>query len=833
MPACRFLVAALLAACVPAGRAEEGLIDHRFAPRRGAALLATFPMGHRAVVGADGGLRYADGSFLRVAVADGPKGPGTQRLLGGRLPIVITSREGKALSLELTAFAATDPPMDCLRLTVRNRTDQARRALLRFEAGQADGTLGGGRVGFRRGGEVVALIELREGAGRPVAAEQPKRHVFRRQGGRALPRWAKPKGPCDAGFRDIVAGFEQPATYHLKVEPDGRYVVAVGLCESHWREPGHRICDLLVEGQKVATVDPVEAHGPDQPFVLAFPAQDRDGDGWLAVTSVANPKSPDQNSIINVVWLFEEDVGKTLAAEDILAGRATARAACYVDCGGEAQAPGPATLRYRLDLPPRGAATLWARLPAQRPKVAEADELAGLDPANLLEAAEKQWRQALARLASVELAQGAPADLAVASVVNLLALCSPEGQGVLLRPGPFASRFSPRAAAFAAVALDQVGAPQVAARILDGLAARQGGDRLWHGADGPWCASGQALWALVGHYRLTGDRAWLEAHYPAIRRGAEALVEARELTKWVAHDPQSPFHGLVPAASYRGLPSDQWFVQAFWAWHGIRCAAEAARAVERPGDALWLEDRLRGFRASLRHALARSRVLGPAAGCLPAVPGEAERWTFATAVTAVWPAPVLADEGSQLDATLAYLERHAVEHLPGGLDGRSPVVEVPLACRYALARLARGEREQAVAAFASIANAASAAGAFPQGIELGARKARGPMPSAEAAAGYVLLLREMLVSERGEELHLCSCVPRAWLSEGLSVQGAPTRFGRVSFRARLADGGAKLVVEPEFHWRRPPEAVVVHAPVPGRGAQSADPKAKRIEVDAK
>ena len=69
-----------------------------------------------------------------------------------------------------------------------------------------------------------------------------------------------------------------------------------------------------------------------------------------------------------------------------------AQACAY--CGGPVEAPGPATLDYCIDLPPKGSATLWLTKPFQPVKAPA--RLASLDPTKLLRATERVWRSIIA-----------------------------------------------------------------------------------------------------------------------------------------------------------------------------------------------------------------------------------------------------------------------------------------------------------------------------------------------------------------------------------------------------------------------------------------------------
>jgi hypothetical protein len=98
------------------------------------------------------------------------------------------------------------------------------------------------------------------------------------------------------------------------------------------------------------------------------------------------------------------------------------------------------------------------------------------------------------------------------------------------------------------------------------------------------------------------------------------------------------------------------------------------------------------------------------------------------------------------------------------------------------------------------------------------------------AACYRTLLRDMLVREAGDTLHLLSVVSPEWLAPGDSVvvRAAPTDFGPIDLRLDLiGDSGARLQLAPRFV--RPPARVVVHVPwfVDVREAR-ADGRAVRV-----
>lgn len=730
-PTGRVLVAFLLATALGARGAEVG-IGQPFAGRA-ETLLPTPALSYQAVVTPDGGLRYGDGVRIGFAVAGDlafpAKAAPARKLLADGLPIVVTTAESDKLALEVTAFAASSPPLDCVRVVLRNKAGAALAPILRVNASGATGKLPAPLMGFQRDGAVIALCETRDGKPEAAPAPKPKQFVFQQRGGQAMPNWAKPKVPCDPGFRNIVAGMQEAATFLLKAEAGKSYVVAVGLCESHWQSPGNRICDILVERKKVATVDPVaKPYGPDVPFVLTFPTTDENRDGWIEVTSVANRASPDQNSIINAIWLFEEAVGKGLQPSDILSGGANDKAACYVACGSTgAAAPQVATLDFRFDLQPNASATLWLKKPRLPVKTADAPKLAESDGAKLLAVAQQAWSEARSKANWILLGDTATTNALFLAYVNLRCLCSHEGAATTVRPDPFSAAFSPRASALAATALDRLGAHADAAAILAGLVARQGDDRLWTEGDEQWSPTGHVLNAFAFHFDLTGDRPWLEASYRPLLSSAEAILEARELSKWIAHDSEAVSHGLMPTAAYGAVPPEDWIAHTVSAAVGVDAVAQLARALEKPNDYLWLKDNLREMQACILRA---SKQHG----------------------------------GALLAET------------------------------------------------------------------------KGVGPLAEEAAGYITLVRDALVREQGDELHLLPNVPKAWLSKEVAVTNLPTAFGPLSYKAALSADGRKLIVEPQLQARRQPKAIVVHPPLPAGDAKPlvvTDFRGGKLELDLK
>jgi hypothetical protein len=148
----------------------------------------------------------------------------------------------------------------------------------------------------------------------------------------ALPGWAKPAVDCDPAFQNIRAGMGGvPILYHFKVDPKAKAKVVLGFCESHWAQAGQRPVICQVEGAPQQEVDPVARWGQHRPGAILFAASDANGDGTVDVSVLPKPGAPDENPILNAIWLFPADASPNL--EQVVAGKLNTAASRYVAVG--------------------------------------------------------------------------------------------------------------------------------------------------------------------------------------------------------------------------------------------------------------------------------------------------------------------------------------------------------------------------------------------------------------------------------------------------------------------------------------------------------------------
>jgi hypothetical protein len=242
------------------------------------------------------------------------------------IPAACVMSNHGAVEMTRTMYRAPIFPagVDVLRVQLKELQGKPLDVVLALDT--SAGTQLGQRVA-RIGGRTVLVLP------REVIDAQPQLDWGYSDEAVSLPGWGKPKVECDAAFRNIRAGMGGvPIVYRFAVPAGSSATVVLGLCESHWSAAGQRPLRCRAEGAAEQAVDPVAKWGQHQPGLLVFQARDEDGDGKLSVMVRPAAHAPDQNPILNAIWVFA--AGETPALDKVLAGQLNDTALYYVDVGG-------------------------------------------------------------------------------------------------------------------------------------------------------------------------------------------------------------------------------------------------------------------------------------------------------------------------------------------------------------------------------------------------------------------------------------------------------------------------------------------------------------------
>ncbi len=368
-----------------------------------------------------------------------------------------------------------------------------------------------------------------------------------------------------------------------------------------------------------------------------------------------------------------------------------------------------------------------------------------------------------------------------------------------------------RDAAYQAISLVHAGYPEEAKKALELFLTHQQEDGQFITQKGQLDAHGYSLWALVEYSRLTGDVEWLRRIYPNLKKGVEWLQEKRRTET----DESSPFYGILPNAIADGeyLWGGEYHIVGYdwWNVRGLQFAVEAARILKKEKDAEEWESEFRDYKQSILSALKKTN--------LEYIPPSYEKvGTHWGNLEVIFPSPLIDPHDALVTETLKQVHDEFGGGFCEGIIRWSPGRKEPAIHPYMSqfvtnTHIARGECKEAIDGFYSFLLHTSSTHAFPEGVHYEKREAwNNTIPHLWAAALYVTTLRNMLVREFHDELHLLSCVPYHWLESGksLSVREAMTYFGTVEYSCEAGEESIKIKIIPPK--RKIPEKIVVHLP---------------------
>ncbi len=522
--------------------------------------------------------------------------------------------------------------------------------------------------------------------------------------------------------------------------------------------------------------------------------------------------------------------------------------------------------RYDLEVPAGGERHVWIKTPVHVHTESAALALRAASGDACLEAARAAWAELLAPAARVELPDAHVEDMYWAAVAAILLLRRRVGDHYLVYPGKRAyRRFWTRDAAYMCWALDIAGLPVEAERSLAYfLHLQRHPEERWVYAGVPpldpfepqksfECPTGQydgqghAPWALLEHYRLTRDEAWLARVYPGLLDAAEWIRDFRALQDSPRYRVEAPVPGLLPPSIGEGWSNDPDFylVHQVWALHGLDCVREAAAQLGREADRNWIADEYADFRAALLRAIDRGYVEEDGVARLAMVPAP-ERdvnssLTQQHIAFLVWPRAVEGIEEGRVERLFAsYAEAFAPEGLLGykvyphhGLAlrellhrrgtyraaGAWPVRHRMNwsygSCDMARALLELGRPTEATAIFERFGKLATPTNGWVEMVDLDRNTGFGDQPHGWAAAGFVTLLRLLIVRESGSTLRLLEGIPRHWLEAGarIAITDLPTYFGPLSLCCEATADTVELTLAGAFDTA--PETIVVNLARPG------------------
>jgi hypothetical protein len=652
-------------------------------------------------------------------------------------------------------------------------------------------------------------------------------------------------------------------------------------------KPGDLVFEYKVEGLAPQTLDWMEyITRKQQPLCARFDgAYDADGDGYIEVVSGVSEHSRIRHTRLSVIYVLPE--GTSVPNDEaIFSGAMNSQCVWHIDVGATPE-QGPANqdydksdlgfarfkLRFGAAVPPNSTKTYWLRVPPihRREPVSmgyiahafrdvlpgeavppfspeQVRALQSFSPDAAEQTVRDYWRAFFEGAASFELPDPVLTDIFLSRLATRAVLDVTINEHVVYNTcSPFFYfDHAYRDQAYVIYALDLANLHERAERLLrvycmdvesvpqgpiafDGKPLQLGmlPSGLWNTRPGQFDTQGQNIWALVQHYKLSGDRQWLEkTAYPYIRRGAMWIVNSRRKHMQDVRNPEDPRYGLIEPGGMEvldvGAGMHMYYMNGF-AVLGLREAADAARALGANDDCQLFTREGQELQTSLYKSFAATfKRTGLYDGHLwfGVEPQGVGMYGFWAHNCLLWPCRCIDPHDPMLSATWRRMERMS-NTWGGGMHSESqgsfwPYIGVDRAVSYLL----RGEPEKTLDYFCAFTD--TAGGTLSWGEGYGNVIAGGDQPHFWADAQWVNLFRQLFAFEDGSDLWITPALFRRWHAgeQRVTVSRLATHFGLLDLDIRSSRDGAvvdyRIAVSPQGdQTSRPLEKIILYPRLSG------------------
>lgn len=348
---------------------------------------------------------------------------------------------------------------------------------------------------------------------------------------------------------------------------------------------------------------------------------------------------------------------------------------------------------------------------------------------------------------------------------------------------------------------DLTGYPDYAGEILQFFKYKQQADGNFLSQPEEFDAWGQTLWAYGQHYRMTEDKQFAKNIYPQIKKAVAWLKNVRQ---------KDPLH-LIPATHGTDNENVAGHITGynFLALAGLKQAILLADVSQHTNDVRDFKKEYEDYQQTFLNRL----HLVATTSIPPTLDGTYKGQDWGNLLGA-YPETILDPHDPLITATLKNVRNKYQEGIMTYGDGKW--LHHYLTIKNTLTSLLRDEQEQVLQEFYSVlVHTSSTHAGFEFGIHpWGNRNFEANLaPHGWFASEYRTLLRNMLVREQNDELHLLSVMSPAWIGTGktINVERAPTEFGTVNFQLQQAND-TQATLNLSAVWRHTPRAIVIHMP---------------------
>lgn len=498
--------------------------------------------------------------------------------------------------------------------------------------------------------------------------------------------------------------------------------------------------------------------------------------------------------------------------------------------GGEHPRLTSQTIAIEWDLKPGEKASGWLVRPYSA-YAADAKKLRKKDWAAEFERGKAAWHKLLNRAVKIEIPDEGVANAFYAALADNFIMREPASGGYIGScPGTEGYRCPGSGeGAISAINLDQTGLHKEAeigfqisvdARDPDGCwADTRGWGHRW------WSASGFKSWAVMEHYKLTGGRAYLEKIYPTMLASSKWQEKQRAKTRVMEKEKRPLTYGLMPrGVGDCGLDAgDRWYgvfyAHNIWSVYADKMSLQAAGILGKTKDVPALRRIYKRAHADLIKSLREGSMVEGDYRWIPGSPSNpaGSRWG---ALNAAFPCGLLDVHDPLITGTLRYMNTLLSS---GGLQMNTGWMKNGMWVAISLdnvaeVELARGNADEFARLLYACLNHGTPLYSWceERADEPGTTEIAGDRQHLFTPVAIVRAVRDALVMEDGEGLHLARGTDREWLASGgpIGIEKAPTHFGKVSFEMKFDKKSSRVTGSVSFPGNKKMKWATLHIRLP-------------------
>jgi hypothetical protein len=514
--------------------------------------------------------------------------------------------------------------------------------------------------------------------------------------------------------------------------------------------------------------------------------------------------------------------------------------------GAEEYAGGDNTLYPAVTLRPGETKVVWL----VRPYLAYQSmlpELRRRDWSGEFEQGLKAWRSLIGQASRLALPDPGVRNAYYSGLADVFIMREPVARGYIgTTPGTEMYRnANPIEAAIGAIDLVQAGMSAEAVTGYRLSLDSQAFDGCWSDPEGwdhdCWFSSGFKSWFVMEHYLDTRDRGFLATVFPHMMASTRWQGRERARTRVLVNGRRTLDYGLLPPGmGDAGLMNGTSFYGVFlphniWALYGDRLTVRAAEFLGLAREAAEAREIYEEGRVDLLAAIRGGAIQEQGYRWIPGVAGKTtgSRWG---ALNAAFPCGLLAPDDELITGTIRKMESRMS---PGGIPMHTGWMEDGMWVAITVDNLAetlllRGDGDGFSRYLYATLNHATPLYSWceERGPEKGARKTSGDRQHLWTPVAVVRAIRDSLVFEDAETLHLARGADRSWLTRGpVGGDGLQTHFGPVSYRLAYDAPGRRVTGSVALAGGPPPAVLAVHVRLPAGLALKAvsDPSARIVD----